>query len=479
MTVLLQSRWQLELVNDQNKLVYYGLRNWPNNSRQVIPIVQETADVLRNIEKYTSQTLPTHPEAGEELAQLLLEKIIVPSGELRQPATRDCHQVCTKCINNDLIIPGLEFDDEGVCAFCQCYTSNETPKGSGIHVVDEQELVDLAARQQSSRFDVMVFFTGGKDSSFLLWYLVRKLNLRVLAAFWDMPYTSDTARENMKRVAQHLPEVEFIQWQLPWKTIQPAMTSQLRNVGWPCLCPTTAFPLFYPLAFRRRIPFILFGMEDVQAAVMEYVFPPPAGKSEAARPSPREQTLQFLKTRSAVCSLQKPITWMQELKNYHASIRQVVGDDIFAELTTVIKQAEADPSLPIPLIKRLRTREKYGSWHEVIGLLQRELGWQMPEDQKSMLHTSCKIEPVKDYVQYMRFKKMRTVFFPQSLVELSAAIFFGQISRQDALEQAQDLGFPDPPEVMAELISDLEISDEDILSSTDELKCVLEECVDS
>jgi len=52
---------------------------------------------------------------------------------------------------------------------------------------------------------------------------------------------------------------------------------------------------------------------------------------------------------------------MQELKNYHASIRQVIGDKIFTELITVIKQAEAGPSLTIPLIKRLRTREKYGS----------------------------------------------------------------------------------------------------------------------
>lgn len=474
----LQYRWQLEQDNDQNRLVYYGLRNRPKNARQVIPVSQKAADILCSLTQYSAQELTAHPQAGEELGQLLNEQIIVSPEELRQPATRDNYQVCTQCLNNDLIIPGLEFDTDGVCAFCQCYTNNETPKQSGIHVVDEQDLAALADTQRKSRFDVMVFFTGGKDSSFLLWYLARKLKLRVLAAFWDMPYTSDTARENMKRVEQHLPEVEFIQWQLPWKTISQAMKDQLRNIGWPCLCPTTAFPLFYPIAFRQQIPFILFGMEDVQAAVMEYVFPAPA-RNTAPPPSAREQTLQFLKTRTAGCALQKPVSWMQELKNYHASIRQVVGDEIFAELSAVIKQAEDDPSLTIPLIKRLRTREKYGSWHEVIALLQRELDWQMPEDQKSMLHTSCKIEPVKDYVQYMRFKKMRTVFFPQSLVELSAAVFFGQISREDAMEQAEDLGFPDPPDVLSELICDLEISDEDILTSADELKFVLEEYVTS
>ena len=478
MGLTLQYRWQLIQEKGEDKLVYFGLRNWPNNSHQIIPISPREAEVIRNIANYTPETLTALPGSGEMLARLMDEKIIVPEGDLRQPATRERFQTCTRCINNDLIIPGLEFDDDGVCAFCQCYANNEPPEKSGVHVIDEKALIAAAADNRNSRFDVMVFFTGGKDSSYLLWYLVRKLHLRVLAAFWDMPYTHETARDNIKRVIKRLPEVEFINWELPWSTIKQAMNRQMRAIGLPCLCPSTAFPLFYPLAFRQQIPFIMFGMEDIQAAVMEYVFPAPVKKSGAARPlSNREQTLQFLKTRSILKPLETPLTWMQELVNYHASIRKVIGDQIFSELTTIINQAEADPALQIPLIKRLRTRENYGSWKEVIALLKKELDWQMPNQQKSMLHTSCRIEPVKDYVQYMRFKKMRTVFFPQSMVELSAAVFFGQLSRESALMQAEELGYPEPPEVISELIQNLDISAGDILTSEDELKCVLEDCV--
>lgn len=478
MPLSLQYRWRLTKVNDEHKLVYYGLRNWPNNLRQIIPVSLDTAEILRNLGEYTPETLTDISEKKDELSRLLNEKIIIEAQNLRQPATRENLQTCTRCINNDLIIPGLEFDNGGICAFCQCYGNNKTPKKSGIHVIDEQELRAVAANQQNSRFDVMVFFTGGKDSSYLLWHLVRKLDLRVLAVSWDMPYTHETSRANIKRVMKRLPEVEFISWELPWKTVKEAINKQIRNIGLPCLCPTTAFPLFYPMAFRQQIPIIMFGMEDIQAAVMEYVFPPSKKNSGPTIPlSNREQTLQFLKTRSTLKSQETPITWMQDLINYHASVREVVGDSIFSELTTIIGQAENDPSLSIPLIKRLRTRENYGTWQDVITLLNQELDWQMPEQQKSMLHTSCCIEPVKDYMQYMRFKKMRTVFFPQSMVELSAAVFFGHISRENALEQAEELGYPEPPQVLARLIEDLEISDEDICSSTDELKFVLEECV--
>ena len=50
----------------------------------------------------------------------------------------------------------------------------------------------------------MVLYTGGKDSSYMLWLLARKLGLRVLAAFWNMPYCSDAAYDNIRRARQRM-----------------------------------------------------------------------------------------------------------------------------------------------------------------------------------------------------------------------------------------------------------------------------------
>jgi len=45
--------------------------------------------------------------------------------------------------------------------------------------------------------------------------------------------------------------------------------------------------------------------------------------------------------------------------------------------------------------------------------------------------------------------------FPHSIVEISTAVFWGLISREEALEQSSELGFPDPPPILDKLRSDL------------------------
>jgi len=88
----------------------------------------------------------------------------------------------------------------------------------------------------------------GKDSTFLLWYLAKKLGLRVLAASWNMPYTNDTCHGNIRRALELLPDVELVERTLPVNAARDAMRAQFDHVGMPCLCPTVAHALFFPLA---------------------------------------------------------------------------------------------------------------------------------------------------------------------------------------------------------------------------------------
>ena len=108
-------------------------------------------------------------------------------------------------------------------------------------------------------------------------------------------------------------------------------------------------------------------------------------------------------------------------------------------------------------INKTAPRESYGTWKNVIQLLHDEIGWEMPPGQKNLLHTSCMIEQAKDYLQYQKYLKMETVFFPQAIVEISAAVFWGLLSREEALDQASELGFPDRPAILNLLSTDLKI----------------------
>ena len=472
---VLQYRWKLEKDGADSILVHYGLRNYGRHTQRAIKLEPAAAEMIRTLDgKRGIPDLSSDPGARTAIEDLVSQGILVDAPARRKPATPETRQVCVKCVNDDYILPGLEFDERGVCAFCQCYEHSKGLNALTANAMTEEDLLYAAGRKTGSRFDAMVLFTGGKDSSFLLWYLGKKLELRVLAAFWNMPYTSDSARDNIRRAMKRLPNVEFIERTVAWDVIKSAMCGQLHRVGMPCLCPTVAFALFYPLAVQEKIPMILAGIEEVQMAIMEYVFPKGAKTPAAGPPSPRQQTLSFLKYRAMPGPIRPPVAYDMELANYHASIKEQLAP-LYAPLEEILRAADANPGMEIPLIKRLNTNKSYGNWQDVVTLLQRELDWQMPPGQKSMLHTSCRIEQVKDYMQFMRFRNMRTAFFPQSIVEISASVHFGLLPRDQALHQLDDLGYGKPPDVLFSMLADLGITDQDIDRSTDELHWALRE----
>lgn len=467
----LQSRWRVTDVSGRPHLLYFGVRLPPLHREQLLPVSKGLAGLLKQAEEPVDASRV--PEGLRREVADLAEKGILVAPEARRAArTAETMQVCARCVNNDYVIPGLEFDSEGVCALCLCYAQTKTPARSVFATVGERELLEAARVNRHSRFDAMVLYTGGKDSSYMLWLLARKLKLRVLAGFWDMPYCSDAARENIRRAKRLMNEVEFVEWTLPLDMVREAMRAKWRSHGWPCLCPTAAFPMLYPLAAHLRIPHVFLGLEDVQAAVLDYVVAPAA--PAAAPPSPREQTLAFLRARALPGPLKPPLRWPDEMANYHAAVNQAMPS-LFAGLAELVERAHSDESVFLPLIGRLSTNAEYGTWGDAKRIIEKEMDWRAPQGQDSLLHTSCAIEPVKDYLQFRRFEAMRTVFMPQSIVELGAAVFFGLTSRADAIAAVRELGYWRPPPALDCLAADLGITPADVLSSEDELRPGMEE----
>ncbi|MFW6326190.1 MAG: hypothetical protein ACOC0T_05495 [Desulfovermiculus sp.] len=475
----LQYRWRVEGDGSDAQLVYFGLRNPPGHTRNVISLPAEVAAGLSRMDKETpADRLPSALTGNDLYHQLVNEEIIVEAKQVREPAARDYFQQCTKCVTNDFLLPGLEFDHRGVCAFCQCYERAEQSGYSALSSegASDEELLSIAAENRDSRFDVMALCTGGKDSTYLLWYLAKKLNLRVLAASWNMPYTNDTSRENLRRSIRLLPNVELVERTLPWNMVRRAMHEQFTSVGLPCLCPMTAHALFYPLAVQEHIPLFMHGVEEVQLAVMNYVMSEiqTTDPKKDAFPGHRANTLNFLRR---ICSTQGPAQPMAinaDFQRYMASIRSVLAP-VYRPLEHILDQAEQNPEMPIPHLRRLQSNTSYGSWPDMAALMSKEMGWQMPPGQKGLLHTSCRLEKLKDFCQFNRFQSMRSTTFPQSVVELGAGVYFGLISREAALEELQEMGYYQQPEVMAELLSDLHI-DPDRMDEMGELPCSLGAC---
>jgi len=458
---VLQYRWQVKETNAGAQLVYFGLRNPPNHTRNIIPLPRELADRLQLLDGRTAaKDLPSDLTGHEMYARLVTEGIIVEAREIRQPASRDNFQQCVRCVTNDYVLPGLEFDANGLCAFCQCYELAER-SGQGAIMQDgitDEDLVRFSSENTRSRFDAMVLYTGGKDSTYLLWYLAKRLKLRVLVASWNMPYTNDTCRENMRRAMRVLPDVEFVERTLPWSMIRQAMRDQFERVGHPCLCPTVAHALFYPLAVQENIPMIMHGVEEVQLAVMNYVMTEiKSGQTPREQiPDHRSETLNFLRMVTKALEPPQPYSLTADLVRHMSSVKKLLAP-VYGPLDDILARAENDPNMPIPILRRLKSNTVYGTWAKAAELMKQEMDWHMPPGQKGLLHTSCRIEKVKDLCQFKRFQGAGTTFFPQAIVELGAGVYFGLVSREDALEELQESGYYHEPQVLSVLTHDLGI----------------------
>jgi glutamine---fructose-6-phosphate transaminase (isomerizing) len=100
---------------------------------------------------------------------------------------------CTRCILPETY-PFIGFDDHGVCRYCRTWKTIR-PKG-------EQALLDAVApyRRTDGSPDVIVAFSGGRDSSYGLHYVKKVLGMNPVAFTYDWGMVTDLARRNQARL---------------------------------------------------------------------------------------------------------------------------------------------------------------------------------------------------------------------------------------------------------------------------------------
>ncbi len=115
------------------------------------------------------------------------------------------YQVCTRCIQ-DSSIPGIKFDVEGVCNFCDLHDKLETifpndQKGDQIL----GKILDKIKRQgKGKKYDCITGISGGRDSTYSLYCTVKKWGLRPLAVHFNDGFDNPIAGENMVKATQKL-----------------------------------------------------------------------------------------------------------------------------------------------------------------------------------------------------------------------------------------------------------------------------------
>lgn len=168
---------------------------------------------------------------------------------------------CSKCITNDTV-KSIKLDNNEICQFC--HIQNGMEKEFPLNEGSEKKLFIIAdkIKKESEKlaFDCVVGVSGGRDSSYLLYYVKKILGLRPLAVHYDNGFDSDASVSNIFNVCKTL-NVELETKVADWETFKKVTKSFfLAGVSDPDT-PTDVgiFKTMYDVAYREKIQYVFNG----------------------------------------------------------------------------------------------------------------------------------------------------------------------------------------------------------------------------
>jgi N-acetyl sugar amidotransferase len=168
---------------------------------------------------------------------------------------------CARCLlleTHDTVV----FDEHGVCNVCR-------------NAEHRKEKVDWAAREREFRaildeyrgkraYDCIVPFSGGKDSTYTVWALVKTYGLKPLVVCFDHGFMRPTVLANTERTIRTL-GVDFLKFRASWTVVKKLMVESLRRKGdfcWHCHTGIFSFPM--QMALRFQVPLVVWGQPNTE-----------------------------------------------------------------------------------------------------------------------------------------------------------------------------------------------------------------------
>lgn len=188
-------------------------------------------------------------------------------------------RVCERCVLPETF-PGVGLDETGVCHFCRSFKPERAEAAKEKYLRRFEEL--LAPRRRAGRYDAIMAYSGGKDSTYTLLVLRRRYQLSVLAVTLDNGFISPAAIANICAVVERLgcdhvffkPRFDLLQ-KIFSRAIDEQMFSAktLERASTICTsCMAIVKFVVMRMAVEGRIPCVVYGWSPGQAPIEASVF---------------------------------------------------------------------------------------------------------------------------------------------------------------------------------------------------------------
>ncbi len=318
---------------------------------------------------------------------------------------------CTNCITPESAAT-VAFDSEGVCNICR-------------QAKVKHENIDWDARRKSldeivekyrgkGQYDCILPFSGGKDSTFQLWYVVTQLKLKPLVVRFNHWGYRPLVAENNARTFKKL-GVDVLEFTANWKVVRKLMLASLKESGDFCWhCHMGVFAHTMQIAVKFNIPLVIWGESP-----MEYR----GGHNPQELENFDEKMFREARDMGVNVTADK----MYELLNGEVDKRDLMPFQFPTE-----EELEGIGIKAIYL-------GNYVKWHtkHQVDIIKRELGWKGQEvegipPQYDYEKIECRWQGERDYCKYIKRGHGRTNFL--TCIDIRN----GEMDRETALKLAEE-----------------------------------------
>lgn len=175
---------------------------------------------------------------------------------------------CKKCVLPETF-PGITYDSQGVCSVCNKLSEQKELIPSHEMLKDKLEGIINENKSRGLMYDAVVAFSGGKDSTYLIYTLQKKYGLKILAVTFDNNFMSEHAFTNMQRVLENLnvdhmiirPRIDIMKKIFLASSIHKIYPEHLTKYGSGiCIsCIRMVSNMALRVAIEKKIPMVMMG----------------------------------------------------------------------------------------------------------------------------------------------------------------------------------------------------------------------------
>ncbi|MCD4722485.1 MAG: hypothetical protein K8S13_21900 [Desulfobacula sp.] len=233
-------------------------------------------------------------------------------------------KICQQCILPGTF-PGIKFNNSGICKYCQKESLSKQTKVIKKKSDYRDRLDSLIKDIQGTApaYDIIVAFSGGKDSSYTLKLLKDYYDLRIIALTFDNHFVSPVAFDNIKNVTDKL-KVDSLIIRPPWSVLNEifSLTSKKDIFSKPTLlrassictaCIGMVKSIVLKTALEMSIPLVGFGWSPGQAPIQSAIL-----KTNPSLIKPNQEALKKAYPQDLLATLNSyfvPQTYFEKFKD--------------------------------------------------------------------------------------------------------------------------------------------------------------------